>query len=124
MSSLLALNMEMVTEKSAHKVVGMAPNVCITPSAPSPLPMPYPIQGDTGMLAQGTDKTKEGGGSKKLLNLKGKTMMCAGNEAGVGTDIISHKIKGTTFPLVGLPVVLVEGAPQVVTAMPGMMNSI
>jgi hypothetical protein len=124
MPSLLAMNMEMVTEKSSHKVVGMAPNVCITPSAPSPIPMPYPIQGDTSMLAQGTDKTKEGGGSKKLLNLKGKTMMCAGNEAGVGLDIISGKIKGTTFPLVGVPVVLVEGAPQVVTAMPGMMNSI
>ncbi len=123
MSKLTAVGMDMVTEKSAHKVIGMVPDVCITPSAPSPLPMPYPVQGDSAMLASGTDKTKEGGGSKKLLNLKGKTMMCSGNEAGVGTDIVSHKIKGTTFPIMGVPVVLVEGAPQVVTGMPGMMNA-
>jgi hypothetical protein len=124
MSKLTAVGMDMVTEKSSHQVIGMAPNMCITPAAPSPLPMPYPIMGDTSLLAEGTDKTKEGGGANKLLNLKGKTAMCSGNEAGVGMDIISHKIKGTTFPLVGVPVVLVEGAPQVVTGMPGMMNSI
>lgn len=123
MSKLEAMSQDMCTEKSAHKVIGMAPNMCITPSAPSPIPMPYPINGDTSMLAQGTDKTKEGGGGKKLLTLKGKTMMCSGNEAGVGTDIITHKIKGTTFALVGVPVVLVEGSPQVVSFMPGMMNA-
>ncbi len=124
MPTLTALGMDMVTEKSSHQVMGMAPNMCMTPAAPSPLPMPYPIMGDTAMLAQGTDKTKEGGGSSKLLNLKGKTAMCSGNEAGALLDVVSHKIKGTTFPLVGVPVVLVEGAPQVVTGMPGMMNSI
>ncbi len=123
MSKLEAVGQDMATEKSKHTVMGMAPNMCITPAAPSPLPMPYPINGDTGMLAEGTDKTAEGGGGKKLLTLKGKTMMCSGNEAGVGMDIISHKIKGTTFPLVGVPVVLIEGAPQVVSFMPGMMNS-
>jgi hypothetical protein len=121
--TLIALGMDMATEKSSHTTIGMAPNMCITPAAPSPLPMPYPIQGDTGMLAQGTDKVSEGGGGKKLLTLKGKTMMCAGNEAGVGTDIITHTIKGKAFGLVGVPVVLIEGAPQIVTGMPGMMNA-
>lgn len=124
MPNLTAVGMDMVSEKSSHQVMGMAPNMCITPAAPSPLPMPYPIMGDTSLLAQGTDKVKEGGGSAKLLTLKGKTAMCSGNEAGVGLDIVSHKIKGTTFAIAGVPVVLVEGAPQIVTGMPGMMNSI
>jgi hypothetical protein len=123
MSKLLALGQDMATEKSGHTTIGMAPNMCITPAAPSPLPMPYPIQGDTKMLAQGTDKVSEGGGGKKLLTLKGKTMMCSGNEAGVGMDVVSHVIKRSAFGLVGIPVVMIEGAPQIVTGMPGMMNS-
>ena len=123
MSNLEALGLDMATEKSAHTTIGIAPNMCLTPAAPSPLPMPYPINGDTGMLAQGTDKVSEGGGSKKLLTLKGKTMMCTGNEAGALLDVVSHIIKAKAFGLVGIPVVLIEGAPQLVTGMPGMMNS-
>ena len=43
MADVQALDMDVVTEKSGHSVVGMAVSVCLTPAAPAPLPMPYPL---------------------------------------------------------------------------------
>ena len=50
-----AMNMDIVTEASGHNVVPMAPNMCITPAAPSPLPMPYPITATSASLDPGTE---------------------------------------------------------------------
>ena len=43
MTDVQALDMDVVTEKSGHSVVGMAVSVCLTPAAPAPLPIPYPL---------------------------------------------------------------------------------
>lgn len=118
---LTAVNMEVASENSTHQVPPMAPNVCITPAAPSPLPMPYPIIGDTGQLATGTENTKIKG--KKILNLKGKTKMCSGNEAGTQKDIITFTTRGKAWALVGAPVVMFEGAMVVITGSPGFGNT-
>ena len=40
-----ALKMDVVTKKSGHQMTGMAVSVCLTPAAPSPLPIPYPTMG-------------------------------------------------------------------------------
>ncbi|WP_437617891.1 hypothetical protein [Sorangium sp. So ce1151] len=37
--------MDTITEKSGHQMTGMAVSVCLTPAAPSPLPIPYPTLG-------------------------------------------------------------------------------
>lgn len=119
--SLTAVAMDVASEDSTHQIPPLAPNMCITPAAPSPLPMPYPIIGDTGRLASGTEKTKVKG--KKVLTLKGKTQMCSGNEAGVQKDIITFTTKGKAFALVGAPVVMFEGAMVVITGSPGFGNA-
>ena len=53
-----AMMMDVVSEESGHQVVPMAPNMCITPAAPSPLPMPYPITASSSQLDPGTEKTQ------------------------------------------------------------------
>ena len=38
MSKVTALDMDVITEKSGHVVMPVAPSVCTTPAAPAPLP--------------------------------------------------------------------------------------
>lgn len=45
MAKVTALGMDTITEKSGHQMTGMAVSVCLTPAAPSPLPIPYPTMG-------------------------------------------------------------------------------
>ena len=47
MGDVTALMMDVITEKSGHQVVPMAVSVCTTPAAPSPLPIPYPVLGNS-----------------------------------------------------------------------------
>lgn len=117
-----AMAMDVVSEDSGHQVVPMAPNMCITPAAPSPLPMPYPITGSSSSLDPGTERVKIGG--KKVLNAKGKVKKVSGNEAGTQKDITSFQTGGHAWPL-PVPCVTVhfEGAPVSVTGNPGFGNS-
>ena len=39
--SVIANNRDVAGEATGHKVIYMNPSVCITPAAPSPLPIPY-----------------------------------------------------------------------------------
>jgi hypothetical protein len=120
--SLTAMNMDVASEDSSHQVVPCAPNMCITPAAPSPLPMPYPLKCDTGMLDPGTDKTMVGS-DKKILTLNGKAKMCMGNEPGVQKDVVTMQTDGHAGAIAGIPCVMFEGAPVVVTGMPGFINT-
>ena len=43
MGKVTALTMDVITEASGHQVVPNAVSVCITPCAPSPVPIPYPV---------------------------------------------------------------------------------
>ncbi|MFK7989809.1 MAG: PAAR-like domain-containing protein [Sandaracinaceae bacterium] len=117
-----ALNMDVVCEDSSHKVVQMAPCMCITPCAPSPLPMPYPIIANSAGLKKGTKKVKQAG--KKTMNAKGAVKTLNGNEAGTQKDIVSFKTGGTSWPM-PVPAVTIhfEGAPISITGTPGMTNS-
>ena len=115
------LAMDIVCEDSGHKVVPMAPNMCITPCAPSPLPMPYPITGSSSSLAPGTKKVEQAG--KPCLNAKGNVKSCNGNQAGTQKDIVSFKTGSKSFPF-PVPAITVhfEGAPIAITGNPGMGN--
>src|SRR5262249_25346680 len=117
-----ALMMDVVCEDSMHQVVPCAPNVCITPAAPSPLPIPYPIMGVSSELDPGTEKTKIQG--KAVLNSKGKVKAVHGNETGAQKDITTGQTGGHawSFPVPAV-VVHFEGVPVTVTGSPGMGNS-
>jgi hypothetical protein len=120
--SVTALKMDVVCEDSGHQVTPLAPNMCITPAAPSPLPLPYPITGSSSSLDPGTEKTKING--KKVLNSKCKVKKMNGNEAGTQKDIITFQTGGHAFPLpVPAVVVLFEGAPVTITGNPGFGNT-
>jgi hypothetical protein len=117
-----ALNVEVVSADSGHQVVPNAPNMCITPAAPSPLPLPYPITGSTSELDPGTEKTKIN--DKKVLNSKGKAKTVHGNEAGTQKDVSTGQTGGHAWPFpVPALVVHFEGVPVTVTGSPGLGNS-
>src|SRR5262245_24946701 len=116
-----AMTMDIVTEASNHQVVPCAPNVCITPAAPSPLPIPYPIMGTSANLDPGTEKTQEQG--KKILNSDGKIKAVHGDEAGTQKDILTMTTGDHAWTLPVLVTVLFEGNPVAVTANPGFGNT-
>ncbi len=120
--SLTAMKMEVCSEESGHQVVPNAPNMCITPAAPSPLPMPYPIMGDTGKLDPGCEKTFTGSG-KKILNADGKVKKMSGNEAGTQKDIITFVNDGHAF-FFPAPATAIqfEGQPVIITGNQGLGN--
>jgi hypothetical protein len=116
-----AVGMDVACEASSHQVVPMAPNVCITPAAPSPLPIPYPIMGTTAQLDPGCEDTQIEG--KKAMNTDSKTQAVHGNEAGTQKDIITMQTAGHAFALMGAPTVMFEGAMVVITGSPGFGNT-
>lgn len=121
MGKVTAMNMNVVCEDTGHVVTPMAPNMCITPAAPSPLPMPYPITGTSSNLDPGCEKTKVK--NKKVLNADGKVKKINGNEPGTQKDIITMTTGDHAFPL-PVPAVTVhfEGQPVSITGNPGFGN--
>jgi hypothetical protein len=120
--SVAAMGMEVVSEDSGHQVVPCAPNVCITPAAPSPLPLPYPITGSSSSLDPGTENVKIS--NKKVLNAGCKVKEMHGNEAGTQKDIITFTTGGHAWPM-PFPAVTIhfEGQPVTITGNPGFGNS-
>jgi hypothetical protein len=116
-----ACGFDVACEKSKHQVVPLAPNMCITPAAPSPLPMPYPVMGDTGSLDPGCEDTKCEG--TKSMSTDCAVKMVRGNEPGTQKDILTGKTDGHAIAMVGAPVVMFEGAMVVITGSPGFTNS-
>ncbi len=120
--STTALGMETVGEASSHTVTPMAPNMCITPAAPSPLPMPYPLMGTSSQLAEGTSNTQVE--NKKALTSDGKIKQVNGNEPGTQKDIITFTTSGKAFSLpVPAMQIHLEGAPTAVTGNMGFANT-
>lgn len=120
MSDLTAMSQAVASEETSLNFVPNAPNVCLTPSAPSPIPVPYPIMGDTGQLSTGCESVLHKG--KKTMNTQGKLAAVRGNEAGTGGDIITGLNRGTAWALIGPPTILFEGAPVVTSTSPGFGN--
>ncbi len=87
------------------------PDVCLTPAAPSPVPVPYP---NTGMLnqAKGTaTKVKIAGKPAILLNSTISRSM--GDEAGSNGGVMSGMNMGPVSFKKGSSVVRIEGQPCV-----------
>ncbi len=117
-----AMMMDVVCEDSGHQVVPMAPDMCITPAAPSPLPMPYPITASSSSLDPGTEKTKVS--DKKVMNAGCKVKAVSGNEAGTQKDISTMTTGGHAWALpVPAVTILFEGHPVTITGNPGFGNS-
>jgi hypothetical protein len=116
-----AMGMDIVTEASSHQVIPMAPNMCITPCAPSPIPMPYPLMGTSSELDPGTEKTQES--SKKIMSTGCKVKQVHGNEPGTQKDITTMQTTGHAWGLPVMVTILFEGKPIATTANPGFMNS-
>jgi len=107
MADVQALDMDVITEKSGHSVVGMAVSVCLTPAAPAPLPMPYPL---TASASEGiTDSPLR----TKICRVNCATIgsvlkTCHGNEPGTLKEVVSLNQMGPVAPVTGAFTVLIE----------------
>lgn len=121
MGVVTACKMLTVTEKSGHQMVGCAVSVCLTPAAPSPLPIPYPTIGQSaeGVTDQPT-RTKISG--SKILTVGGCLKACHGNEAGTLKEVVSLNTGGKCVPLLGMVTVITELGMTCTTGSFGMMN--
>ncbi|WP_437739147.1 PAAR-like domain-containing protein [Sorangium sp. So ce1504] len=121
MAKVTALGMDTITEKSGHQMTGMAVSVCLTPAAPSPLPIPYPTM---GTVAEGIIdpcmRTKIEGA--KILTVGGCMKACHGNEPGTLKEVVSLNTGGPCFPWLGAPNVLIELGMAGITGSMGQMN--
>lgn len=120
--TVTANNREVAGESTGHQVVYMNPSVCMTPAAPSPLPVPYPILtgSGTGNLDGDTRKVKIGG--KPVFNLDSVIATCNGNEAGTQKEVVSMKTGSSCYIIDGSTNVKVEGKGVVYTGSSGMGN--
>jgi len=116
-----AVGMDTITEKSGHQMTGMAVSVCITPAAPSPLPIPYPTMGTVSEgIGDECMRTKIEGA--KILTVGGVMKACHGNEAGTLKEVVSLNTAGPCFPALGAPTVLIELGMAGITGSLGQMN--
>jgi hypothetical protein len=114
--------LEVAGEATGHNVVYMAPSVCITPAAPSPLPLPYPIQTPGGTSGLDSDPRGVQIGGKPAFNLNSVVSSCTGNEPGTQKEIVSLKTGSSAYVLNGSPDVMIEGQAAVFTTSQGMGN--
>ena len=107
MGKVTALMMDVITEASGHQVVPNAVSVCITPCAPSPVPIPYPVIAN---VSEGiTDpplRTKVSG--EKFATTGSVLKACHGNEAGTLKETCSLNTGGPVFIIMGAPTVISE----------------
>ncbi len=120
-----AMSQEVACEASGHQTVPMAPNMCMTPAAPSPLPMPYPLMGDASKLSTKCSRIKIEG--KGVHSSFCKTSNMKGNEAGSAPpkDItVPGTNRGYAWSM-PVPAVTVhfEGMPVTTTGSPGFGDS-
>lgn len=107
MGDVTALNMDAITDKSGHQIVPNAVSACITPMAPSPMPVPYPV---ICMVNDGiTDPPMRTKIKGCFIGTTGAVLkVCHGNEAGTLKEIVSLNTAGPVFIIVGAPNILCE----------------
>jgi RHS repeat-associated protein len=114
MADVQALDMDIVTEKSGHSVVGMAVSVCLTPAAPAPLPLPYPLMASASEgITDSPLRTKICGVNCATIGSVLKT--CHGNEPGTLKEVVSLNQMGPVAPVTGAFTVLIELGPAAIT---------
>jgi hypothetical protein len=89
------------------QVVFQAPDVCLTPSGPSMVPVPYPIIGQFSDSTATTPTVKMT--SEEAFNLGSKIATVIGDEAGVGGGVMSGVNKNVCEYLTFSPTVFAEG---------------
>ncbi len=121
MAKFVALFMDTITKKSNHQMVPCAVSVCLTPAAPSPLPIPYPV---VASIAEGiTDppmRTKFDGA--EICTVGSCFKKCHGNEPGTLKEVVSLNTAGPCFLILGAINVFVELGMAGITLSPGFMN--
>ncbi len=120
--SVTANFMDIAAESTGHQIVYMAPSVCITPAAPSPLPIPYPILTASGTHSTDDDTRSVKIGGKPVFCLGSLISSCNGNEPGTQKEVVSLKTGSKAFPLTGSPNVKAEDSPVVFTGSQAMGN--
>jgi RHS repeat-associated protein len=116
-----ALGMDVITEKSGHVVAPIAPSVCLTPAAPSPLPVPYPASGTSREGIVGApSRTKVNGAP--IGTVGGAFEACHGNEPGALKEVVSHNTGGAVTIVVGAPNVICELGMMGITGSPVLAN--
>ena len=113
---------EVAAESSSHQVVYMAPSVCTTPAAPSPLPLPYPLMTPNGTKGLDDDSRKVKIKNKKVFLIGSLVGSCKGNQPGTQKEIVSMTTGGSMFPLRASPNVKMDGANVVHSTCNGMGN--
>jgi Domain of unknown function (DUF4150) len=119
---VIANFMEMAGESTGHSIIYMAPSVCITPAAPSPIPIPYPIVTPAQMGNLDDDAQKVMIGGKPVFRLYSLVASCTGNEPGTQKEVVSLQTSSKAFPMTGSPNVKCEGSPVIFTGSQGMGN--
>jgi hypothetical protein len=120
MAKVTAVGNEVASEQSGLTFAPGAPNLCLTPAAPNPVPIPYPLVADTRRLSVGCETVLHN--DKLTMNTHSKVEAVRGNEAGTGGDIVTGLNRGTAFAITGPPTVLFEGAPVVTATSSGFGN--
>jgi hypothetical protein len=93
--------------------VASAPDVCKTPAAPSPIPVPYPNIATTDMADPGGLVPEVLLADMPALNMMSKILLSQGDDAGVAGGLISSKVMGEMAFIDGSAVVTVGGVPAV-----------
>ena len=107
MGDVTALMMDCITEKSGHALVPMAVSVCLTPAAPAPLPIPYPVFASSiEGIGDSPMRTKINGA--KIATVGSVLKTCHGNEPGTLKEVVSLNTTGPCFLVLGAPIVLCE----------------
>jgi RHS repeat-associated protein len=107
MGKVTALMMDVITEASGHNVVPNAVSVCLTPAAPSPLPIPYPVMASSVEgITDPPMRTKVSG--EKFATTGSVLKTCHGNEPGTLKETCSLNTSGPVFIIMGAPTVIAE----------------
>jgi Domain of unknown function (DUF4150) len=120
--SVIANNLEVAGESTGHTIVYMNPSICITPAAPSPLPMPYPIMTPDGTSSLKDDTRRVTIGGKPVFTVDSAVSSCTGNEPGTQKEVVSLKTGSSAFIINGSTSVFAEGKAVVFTTSSGMGN--
>src|SRR5688572_23950426 len=95
-----ACNTDTIHKGSSHVATPNAVSVCITPAAPSPLPLPYPVIGNSaeGIIDPPTRTKIEG---QIICTVGSAFKSCHGNEPGTQKETMSFNTTGPCFPVTG-----------------------
>jgi hypothetical protein len=106
-SSSVIVNHLTVVHKSSDGIRASFPDVCKTPMAPSPVPIPYPNTAMSSDAADTAGTVKADGNPIMVKDSKFRTS--TGDEAGSLLGVLSNKVKGTANPVMFSMDVKAEG---------------